>query len=73
VLSPLPVLAATVVTKFAGDLIFLWGPISTFKQYRLLKHFPLFECYYTFYGLTISFLALLSKKVVWKERAFRGD
>ena len=66
-----PILLAAVAGKLFADLLFLWKPIRTFKKYELLQYFFLFELFYSIYELLIPFVALLSKKVVWKERAFR--
>ena len=66
-----PVLVVAVAGKLAGDFLFLWKPIHALKKYGLLKYFLLFELYYSIYGTLIPFVALLSKKVVWKERAFK--
>ena len=65
------VLVTAIAGKFLGDLLFLWKPIYVFKKYRLLNFFLLFELYYSIYELLIPFVALLSKRVVWKERAFK--
>jgi cellulose synthase/poly-beta-1,6-N-acetylglucosamine synthase-like glycosyltransferase len=60
-----------IAAKFLADLYFLWKPIRIFKKFHLTKYFLAFEVYFTVYELIIPFLALLSKRVVWKQRAFR--
>lgn len=65
-----PLLAAAMIVKAFADLYLLWKPIRTFKKQFLLKHFLPFELYFSLYELLIPFIALFSKKVVWKERAF---
>lgn len=63
-------LAAAIGEKCLADLLFLWKPIQRFRKYSLLKYFIFFELYYSIYELLLPFVALLSKKVIWKERAF---
>jgi cellulose synthase/poly-beta-1,6-N-acetylglucosamine synthase-like glycosyltransferase len=65
--SPLSVLAATACLGLM-DLQFLWKPLKVFDRLDHLKYFPVFELYFSFYVLFIPFVAILSKKVVWKER-----
>lgn len=64
-------IAAALFVKLGADVFFLWKPLKEFERLRLLRYFPMFEIYYMIYGLLIPFIALLSKRVVWKERAFR--
>ena len=57
--------------KIAGDIFLLWYPIRVFKEFNLLQYFLFFELYFIVYEMFIPFIALLSRKVVWKERSFK--
>lgn len=65
--------AFAAAVKIVADLIFLWKPLNRFRAYHLLKHFFLFELYYSVYELVLPFVALLSKRVIWKERSLRAE
>jgi len=67
---PLPEFAAMVTAKMVADLYFLWKPIAVSGRYSLLKYFLHFEAYYFAYETLLPIIAVMSKKVVWKERAF---
>lgn len=56
--------------KLLADVYFLWKPLRVFNKLSLMRYFPAFELYYSLYQLLIPFIALLSKEVIWKERAF---
>ena len=51
------------------DLCFLTGTARRFGAARRLGYFPLFELYLTFYALLIPFVALFSRKIIWKHRS----
>ncbi len=59
-------LCAAIAGKLSGDLLLLSKPVRVCKTYGLLKYFFHFELYYFIHGLLIPFVAILSKKVVWK-------
>ena len=63
-------LAAVVAAKVLADLHFLWKPIDVFKKHSIVRYFLHFEIYYSTYETLLPLIAVLSKKVVWKERAF---
>ena len=69
IVSP-EVLLTALAAKLFSDALFLWKPIHRFRKYTLLKYFFFFELYYSLYELLLPFIALFSKKVVWKERSF---
>jgi hypothetical protein len=52
------------------DLWLVWKPLQRMGATKTLRYFAGFELYYTLYTITIPFLAILSKKVVWKERSW---
>lgn len=64
-----PLLAAGALAgKCLIDLAFLWKPLSRLKALGYLRFFPFFELFYILYVILIPFIALFSRKVVWKER-----
>ncbi len=64
-------LAATL--KFSVDLFLAASSIITFKQWPLLRYFPLFELYYILYVLIFPIIVLFGNTIVWKERTFRNS
>lgn len=56
------------ISKCLIDVLFLSKPLRRFNAMKYLKHFFLFETYYCLYVIILPFIAMLSKKVVWKER-----
>lgn len=63
-------LVGSIAAKVLADFYFLWKPINVFKKLFLIKYFLLFEIYYSIYELLLPLVTVLSRKVVWKERAF---
>jgi cellulose synthase/poly-beta-1,6-N-acetylglucosamine synthase-like glycosyltransferase len=55
-------------SKCLVDLLFLSKPLLNFGAKKYIKHFLFFEIYYCLYVIVLPFVAILSKKVVWKER-----
>ncbi len=51
-----------------ADLALLIRPLRLFRETRTLRYFPAFELYLFVTVLVIPIVALLSRKVVWKER-----
>jgi cellulose synthase/poly-beta-1,6-N-acetylglucosamine synthase-like glycosyltransferase len=66
--SPL-VWISVFLVKCATDCYYLWKPLKTLGALRYLRSIPVFEIYFTLYVVLIPFIALFSKKVVWKERS----
>jgi cellulose synthase/poly-beta-1,6-N-acetylglucosamine synthase-like glycosyltransferase len=60
---------SSVVGKLFADIYLLWKPLHTFDKLSLMKYFFAFELYYAVYQVLLPFIALLSKEVIWKERA----
>lgn len=56
--------------KLLADFYFLNKPLKIIRKRSLLRYFIAFELYYSIYQLILPFIALLSKEVIWKERAF---
>lgn len=61
------------IAVFLGDYFFLSKLFKLFPTTSLRKYFLPYELYFTLYGVVMPFLALGSKRVVWKERAMRSD
>ena len=57
------------VLKIATDIFYLWRPLSELKARKYLRSILFFEVYYILYVIAIPIVAMLSKKVVWKERS----
>ena len=55
--------------KVAMDVCYFWKSLTTLKISHLLRYLLAFELYYLPYAIVTPFVALLSKKVVWKERS----
>jgi cellulose synthase/poly-beta-1,6-N-acetylglucosamine synthase-like glycosyltransferase len=55
-------------TKLIIDFVYLFRLIKNVQRVSLLKHIFFFELYFIAYVFIIPFVALLAKKVVWKER-----
>jgi hypothetical protein len=66
---PNPMWIGALASKIFIDLTFLWKPLRRFGSLSYLKYFAMFAFYFTIYVLAIPFIAVLSKKVIWKERA----
>ena len=54
--------------KTIMDMSFLWKPLRRFDLLSYIKYFPIFEVYFSLYGLVIPIIAVLSRKIIWKER-----
>lgn len=67
---PLILILSVWVPKVAIDALLLTIPLRRLQRLSLLKFFPVFEVYYFTYVLTLPFLALIGKKVLWKGREF---
>lgn len=65
----LPVWFTALACKLFMDVRFLWKPLKRFGSASPLKYFLFFELYFTVYVLIIPFIAMFSKKIVWKERS----
>jgi 1,2-diacylglycerol 3-beta-glucosyltransferase len=62
---------AAVVAALAivvSDVLFLSAPLRVYRRLRLFRSLLVFECYLTSYALLLPFIAMLSRKVIWKER-----
>ncbi|HCV44275.1 MAG TPA: hypothetical protein DGH68_12375 [Bacteroidetes bacterium] len=68
--TPSPILVAAFLTKSSVDLVLSLPSVITFKQWRLLPHFLIFEIYYIWYVLFFPLVAVVGKDLVWKERTF---
>ena len=66
----LPVWLGVLAVAWIIDLWLVWKPLQRMGATKTLRYFAGFELYYTLYTITIPFLAILSKKVVWKERSW---
>lgn len=64
-----PVVACTAATICIVELAFLSKPLKSVGMLSRLKNFALFEIYFSFYVLIIPFVAILSKRVLWKDRS----
>lgn len=60
------------ILKTTVDFLLATPSISRFKQWRLVKYFPVFEMYYTLYVLMFPIVVLFVNEVVWKDRTFRN-
>ncbi|MBI5214290.1 MAG: glycosyltransferase [Ignavibacteriae bacterium] len=58
-----------VLLKLLIDFIYLFNLLKKLNKYSLLKYILFFELYFTLYVVFIPFVALFSKKVIWKERS----
>ena len=65
--NPLNVMLS-VLGLFVVDGIFIGRPLHKFNAMKHFKYFIAFEIYCTLYGLIVPFIALASRKIVWKER-----
>lgn len=72
--SPTAPSTATFLTALGGKLLadayFLSMPLRILRKQSLMKYFFVFELYYSIYQLILPFVAMLTKQVIWKERAF---
>jgi hypothetical protein len=51
--------------------LFLATPsIVSFRQWRLVPYFLIFEAYYISYVLLFPLVVLVRREVVWKDRSF---
>jgi cellulose synthase/poly-beta-1,6-N-acetylglucosamine synthase-like glycosyltransferase len=67
-IAPFSIWLITFLSKCLMDVLFLSQPLQRFNVTKYMKHFIFFEIYYCLYVIVIPFIAILSKKVVWKER-----
>lgn len=61
-------LLGTVASKLCIDFSYLFRLSKKVQKIQLLKYIFIFEAYFILYVLLIPFVALLSKKIIWKER-----
>ncbi len=73
ILLPPTVSLTSLLAVFLADFIFLSKVFGVLPFKHVRKYFPAFECYLTFYGLVIPFLAFGSRNVIWKERTLRRE
>ena len=66
--ASLPVLGLSIITAILVDGKFIGKALWHFKALRYLKYLFAFEIYFTFYVLAIPIIAIVSRKVMWKER-----
>lgn len=66
--ADLPVVGVTAASICLMELQFLWKPLKKFRRTFLLKDFVLFEIYFSCYVLIIPFVAVFSRRILWKER-----
>lgn len=66
--SHFSICSIAVICKSLVDFLFLYKPLKKFGKIHYLKYFPYFELYFTIYVVVLPFVAMFSKKVVWKER-----
>jgi cellulose synthase/poly-beta-1,6-N-acetylglucosamine synthase-like glycosyltransferase len=58
------------VFKLATDFFVLYPVHKILGLIKNLKYFFIFELYYTLYVLTLPFILLINRKVVWKARKY---
>ena len=66
--SPAVMIASAVAAMSIVESRFLWKPLRQFGSLGSFKYLIAFELYFALYTVAIPFIALISKKVVWKER-----
>jgi cellulose synthase/poly-beta-1,6-N-acetylglucosamine synthase-like glycosyltransferase len=71
-LLPTPILLFTVLLKTAVDFFLALPSLGRFNRWELVRHFLLFELYYTIYVVLFPLVVLLGENVRWKGRTFRG-
>jgi cellulose synthase/poly-beta-1,6-N-acetylglucosamine synthase-like glycosyltransferase len=67
--ATLPVWIGVFLLKCAADCYYLWKPLRRLNALYYLRSILFFEIYFTLYVVIIPFIALFSKRVVWKERS----
>ena len=67
-LSPAAIIGALVAGMLIVESRFLWKPLKQLGSLGYFRYLPAFELYFSLYTLVIPFIALVSKRVVWKER-----
>ncbi len=67
-ISPLHWMLA-LISKLTIDSIFLTYALHKLKVKNYMKYFFAFELYLFIYSLLLPFVAILTKKIIWKERS----
>ncbi|MDP2207492.1 MAG: glycosyltransferase [Bacteroidota bacterium] len=62
-------LILALVSKMAVDSLFLTYALHKLKLKRYMKYFFAFELYLFIYSMLLPFVAILTKKIIWKERS----
>jgi 1,2-diacylglycerol 3-beta-glucosyltransferase len=70
---PITVWAGWLFAIIAGEMLFLLFPLKRFGAVSRLWYYPFFAIYFTLYVLVLPFIALFSRRVVWKERQHLKD
>jgi cellulose synthase/poly-beta-1,6-N-acetylglucosamine synthase-like glycosyltransferase len=59
---------ALIAIKFISELIIMLPLYYKLGFKSIIKYFPLFQIYFSIYGLLLPFTFLINPKIIWKER-----
>jgi 1,2-diacylglycerol 3-beta-glucosyltransferase len=68
--APTFVVLTAFIIKIFVDLFLATPSIVSFRQWRLVPYFLIFEAYYISYVLLFPLVVLVRREVVWKDRSF---